>query len=430
MTGTMPAAVTSWREDFRLLWTAQTVSAFGSQITTVALPLTAAALLHASPLQMGMLASASTLPNLLFSFYLGAVADRVAKRWKLLVWADVVRMVLLGLIPLAALGGFLSVNLLILLGFLAGTVSLSFGITVSAFLPSVVPAGSLLSANARMQGTMTISGLAGMSLAGVLVEVFGAPNAMAIDAASFAASAVFLVKMRRRDGMAAPRPPREAMWRSVLEGLRYTLTEPRLRAIVGAATNLNLFSSIALALGVLYLNRDLGMPPYLISLVLCAWGVGAVAGTMLATRLGRRYGEGRTITAASAVFSVALFVYPPISGPVWFEATALAITNMTLGCAVFVFDVHSAALRQGITPDHIQGRTASTMAFLTQGVKPLGGLLGGVLGEALSVRGAFWVAAAGCATTVLWTYTSPLRGPADSAALASQDGVSAEEANH
>lgn len=425
MTGTVPASETSWRRDFRLLWTAQTVSAFGSQITTVALPLTAAAMLHASALQMGVLAAASTLPNLLFSFHLGTLADRVARRWKLLVWADVVRFGLLGTIPVAGLAGFLSVNLLIVIGFLAGTFSLSFGITMSAFLPSVVPGDGLLRANARMQGTMTIAGLGGMSLAGTLVQLVGAPNAMAIDAASFAASAACLVWMRRRDGAAPARPPREPMLRSVAEGLRYTLSELRLRAIAGAATNLNLFSSIALALSVLYLSRDLRMSPSLISVVFCAWGVGAVTGTMLATRLGARYGEGRTITAASAVFSVALFVYPPISGPVWFEAAVLALANMTLGCAVFVFDVHSAALRQRITPDHLQGRTASTMAFLTQGVKPLGGLLGGVLGEALGVRGAFWVAAAGCATTVLWTYISPLRGAAPIV-----PGATAEEAGH
>jgi predicted MFS family arabinose efflux permease len=202
------------------------------------------------------------------------------------------------------------------------------------------------------------------------------------------------------------------MWHEVAEGLRYCLAEPRLRAIAGASANLNFFSSIALALGILFLNRVLGIPPFAISLIFAAWGVGAVAGSLLAPVLGRRFTEGRTIIAASAVFSVALFAYPPVRGPVWFETTALIVANLTFGCAVFVFDVHTASLRQVISPERLQGRTASAMAFLTQGVKPVGALIGGGLGQAIGIRGALWFAAAGTVTTVLWTYRSPLRAGA------------------
>lgn len=407
---TVDPPLTSWRRDFRLLWTAETVSSFGSQITTVALPLTAAAVLHASPAQMGFLAASSTLPNLLFSFHLGALVDRVRRRWSLLVAADLLRMVLLALIPLAAVAGFLSVNLLIAIAFVTGAASVAFGITWSAYLPSVVPTHNLIEANSKLQASMTIAGLAGVSLAGGLVELFGAPNAMSIDAASFAFSAVFLARMRHRDaGASANRPAKHSMWHEVAEGLRYFATEPRLRAIAGAAANLNLFSSIALALSILFLNRVLRMSPILVSLIFATWGIGAVAGSLLAPSLGRRFTEGRTIIAATAVFSVALFAYPPVHGPTWFEATVLSIANLVLGCAVFIFDVHSAALRQIITPDRLQGRTASAMTFVTQGVKPIGALLGGALGEVIGVRGALWFAAAGAATSVLWTYWSPLR---------------------
>lgn len=408
-----------WRRDFRLLWTGETISSFGSQITAVALPLTAAALLRANAAQMGILAAAATLPNLLLSFYFGALADRLARRWHLLVWADLLRLALIGLIPLAALAGFLSVNLLIVIGFVTGAASVSFSITWSAYLPSVVPAGNLLAANSKLTASMTLAGLAGVSLAGALVQLLGAPRAMLIDAASFGISAWFLIRMRHRgDRNRQPRPPRRSMWQEVAEGLRYCAADARLRAIAGAAANLNLFSSIALALIVLYLNRVMRMPPVLVSLVFAAWGAGALAGSVLAPVLGRRFSEGRTIVGATAVFSVGLFAYPPVSGPVWFETTVIAAASVVLGCAVFVFDVHSAAMRQAITPDRLQGRAASAMSFLSQGVKPLGALAGGGLGEALGVRGALWFAAAGTVTSVLWTYWSPLRTgqpPADAA---------------
>lgn len=399
----------SWQEDFRFLWTSETVSSFGSQVTGVALPFTAAALLRATPFQMGVLAAASTTPNL-FSFYFGALADRVRRRWTLLVLTDVIRMGLLALVPIAAVAGFLSVGLLIALAFAAGTASVCFGVTWGAYLPSLVPADGLLSANSKLQASMTMAGLAGVSIAGGLVQLFGAPNAMAIDAASFGVAAWFLARMRHRDSeTAAASQTRPGMWHQISAGLRYSLAEPRIRAIAAASANLNLFSSIALGLAILYLNRVLKIPPVLIGILFGVWGAGGVIGALIAPALGRRFSEGRTIVGASVVFSLGLFAYPPVRGPVWFEVAVLAIANLFFGCAVFVFDVHVAALRQRITPDSLQGRSAATMAFVTQGVKPIGALAGGVLGQVIGVRGALWVAAAGALTTVLWSYASPLR---------------------
>ena len=399
----------AWQQDFRLLWTAETVSSFGSQITGVALPLTAVARLHATPFEMGVLTAASTLPNL-FSFYFGALVDRVRRRRTLLVLTDLIRMVLLGLIPIAAITGFLSVGLLMSIAFAAGTASLCFGITWGAYLPSVVPADGLVAANSKLQASMTMAGLAGVSLAGVLVQIFGAPNAMAIDAASFGASAWFLALMRHRaSGKEPAGHDEQGMWHQIVAGLRYSLAEPRIRAIAAASANLNLFSSIALGLAIFYLKNVLGMPPSLIGFLFGIWGAGGVVGALLAPALGRRFGEGRAIIGASVVFSLGMLAYPPVRGPIWFEATTLAMANLLFGFAVFVFDVHVAALRQRITPDHMQGRSAATMALVTQGVKPIGALAGGVLGQTAGVRDALWIAAAGALSTVLWTYASPLR---------------------
>jgi MFS family permease len=405
------SAARTWRPDFRRLWTAQTVSAFGSEITGVALPLTAVALLNATPLHMGLLVAAGNLPNLLFAFHFGVLADRMARRWRLLVWSDLVRMALLALVPVAWVGGFLSIWLLVAVSLASGAASVCFRVAWSSFLPSVVPASNLVEANGKMQGTMTVAGLSGVGLAGILVQIFGAPLALAIDAVTYGVSALFLAQMRRRTPReAAPERVRRTVWAEVAEGLRYVWTEPRLRAIAGAATNLNLFSHVLLALFVLYLSRDLGFPPSAIGLLMASWGVGAVAGALLAHPLGRRFSVGRTILGASMAFSVLLFVYPAAPyGARWLTIAVLGVTSAALGFAVYAFDVHSAALRQAITPEELRGRAAATMTFLTQGMNPVGALLGGVLGQIIGVRGALWVAATGALTTVLWIYLSPLR---------------------
>lgn len=405
------AGPATWRPDFRKLWTAQTVSAFGSEITGVALPLTAVGLLSAGPLEMGVLVAAGNLPNLLFAFYFGVLADRARRRWPLLMWADIARMALLAVVPLAWLGGFLSIWLLVAVSLGAGAASVCFRIAWSAYLPSVVPGRNLLEANSKMQGTMTVAGLSGVGLAGILVEVLGAPLAVTVDAITFAISALFLAQMRHRASDTAVRAAaRQPIWAGVAEGLRYLRADSRLRAIAGAATNLNLFSHVLLALFILYLSRDLGISPSVIGVLMATWGVGAVGGAVFAPALGRRFGVGRTILGASLVFSVLLSVYPAAPfGEKWLTVTVLGVTSAALGFSVFAFDVHSAALRQLITPDGLQGRAAATMTFLTQGIKPAGALVGGVLGEWIGVRGALWVAAAGGLTTVLWIYLSPLR---------------------
>jgi len=416
MDGSRPAstgnpAATSWRPDFGRLWTAQTIAVFGGEITGVAIPLTAVALLGASPLQMGVLAAASTLPNLLFPFHFGVLADRVASRWSLLAWSNLARMGLYALIPLAWLGGMLSTGLLIAVAFAAGTAGVCFRIGWSSYLPSIVPAENLVEANSKLRTSMTLSGLAGVGLAGVLVQLFGGPMAVAINAASFGVSTVFLAMMRNRgERRPSPEQSRQKMRQEVADGLRYMMAEPRMRAIAGSAANLNLFSSVVLALYVLYVSRHLGISPSVIGLLFVVWGIGAVGGAMFASRLGRRHGEGRTIVGASVVFSLVMFAYP-VAGhlPMWLAVTVLAAANMVFGCAIFMFDVHTAALRQRATPSDLQGRAAATMTFVTQGVKPIGALLGGVLGEVAGVRGALWIAAVGALTTVLWTYFSPLR---------------------
>jgi len=406
-------APATWRTDFNRLWTAQTIAVFGGEVTGVAIPLTAVALLGASPLQMGVLAAASTMPNLLFAFYFGVLADRVANRWSLLVWGNVARLVLYAVVPVAWLAGFLSTWLLVVVAFAAGTAGVCFRIAWSAFLPSVVPAENLVEANGKLRTSMTISGLTGVGLAGVLVQLIGGPMAVAVDAVAFGVATGFLLLMRhrgqRRQRDAAPRRP---FWHEVAEGLRYMGAEPRMRAIAGSAANVNLFSSVVLALFVLYASRDLALSATVIGLLFVAWGIGAISGAMLAVPIGRRFTEGRTILGSSVVFSLVLFVYPAVGyGPRWLAVTVLAVANLVFGMAMFLFDVHTNALRQRETVDELQGRAAATMTFLTQGVKPLGALLGGVLGEAVGVRGALWVAAVGALTTVLWTYFSPLRGP-------------------
>ena len=211
------------------------------------------------------------------------------------------------------------------------------------------------------------------------------------------------------------------MRRELSEGLRTVLADRSLRAVAGAAANLNLFGMLVMALFVVYATRELGFPAGLVGAVVTLGGVGALAGALLAPRVSAALGAGRTVVLASVVFSFALFAVPLARGPRGVELAVIGGGELVGGVAVMLFDVTSAGITLTSVPTELLGRVSSCMAFLTQGVKPLGALAGGALGTAVGLHPALWVAAAGATTTMLWTILSPLR---------SHPGLSAGAGSH
>jgi MFS family permease len=150
--------------DFVKFWSAHTISAIGSKVTFLALPLTAALVLQATPVEMGYLAVAGSLPRLLFGLLVGVWVDRRQRR-ALLVLADVGRGVLLLLIPLAAWLGLLQMSLLYAVLFLIGSLGLLFGAADHAYLPSLVQREELVDANSKLAISRSAAEIAGPTLA-------------------------------------------------------------------------------------------------------------------------------------------------------------------------------------------------------------------------------------------------------------------------
>src|SRR5690349_16353935 len=127
-----------WRHsDFLKLWSGESISLFGSQITALALPLTAALVLKASPAEMGLLATVEFLPFLFLSLFAGVWVDRLPRR-PILVLADLGRALLLGSIPAAFFLNVLSIELLYLVGVLTGVMTVFFDVAYQSYLPSLV----------------------------------------------------------------------------------------------------------------------------------------------------------------------------------------------------------------------------------------------------------------------------------------------------
>lgn len=399
----------SRQADFRRLWGGYSVSAVGSEVTVLAIPVTAAVLLGASALQMGLLTAAATLPHLLVGLLAGVWVDRLPRRRPLLVAADLLAATALLSVPLVWWLGGLTVSQLIVVELLVGSCRVVFRPAYQSHLPDVVPREQLTLASGHLRMSESAAMLAGPGLGGLLVQAVSAPVAVVLDALSFVVSAACITSVRAPERAAARRGDARSLRGDLVEGLRAVLGDRSLRAIAGAAANLNLFGMIGMALFVVYATRELEFGAGLVGAVVTLGGVGALLGALVAPRLSAVLGAGRTIVLASVVFSFSLFAIPLAQGERGVELAVIGGGELVGGFAVMLFDVTSAGITFAAVPAELLGRVSSCMAFLTQGVKPIGALAGGVLGTALGLHPALWVAALGATTTMLWTVLSPLR---------------------
>src|SRR4051812_40527771 len=184
--------------DFLKLWISETVSQFGSQITLLALPLTAVVLLNASAFEMGLLRAAASAPFLLIGLLAGVWVDRHRRR-PILLGANLGRALLLAVIPLAAAFGVVRIELLYLVAFAAGFLTVFFDVAYLAYLPALASREHLVEGNAKLEMSRSIAQIGGPGVAGGLVQVVGAPFAIAVDAVSYVVATLFVWQIRAEE---------------------------------------------------------------------------------------------------------------------------------------------------------------------------------------------------------------------------------------
>ncbi len=394
------------RRDFLKLWGGQTASLFGTQISVVALPLTAALHLDAGPGQMGMLVAAGTAPYLVLGLPAGLRIDR-GRRRPVLIGADLARFVLLLAIPGLAVAGLLTMPLLVAIALAIGTCSMLYDLAYPSYLPSLVGRHALAGANAKLGASRSVSELGGPGVAAVLVQAVGAPFALVVDALSFLGSALGLSTVRTPEPRPEP-PDRRSARQEILEGLRTTFGHPILRAGACSAGTHNLCWSAMEAVLVLYVVRELGMGAGAYALALGVGAAGGLLGAVLCGRLARLLGVGRSILACAAVCCLA-----PLLIPLCVDATSgvvpLALAFLLRGLGGTPWDVQILSLRQTIVDDRLMGRVTSSYMLVSLGAASIGALAGGALGGVLGLRTTLLIGALGLSLAWLWLLLSPLR---------------------
>jgi MFS family permease len=389
--------------EFRRFWNGQAVSQLGDQVSMIALPLVAVLALDAGPAEMGYLGTAALVPNLLFSLHAGAWVDRRGRRRQTMIAADLGRALLVASVPAAYALDALTLAQLYGVAFATGTLSVLFSVSYSTLFTSIVPRERYVEANSLVHGSRALSYVAGPSIGGLLVQAISAPVTLAVDALSFVGSAFFL---RRID---AAEPPTEVAERGhIVAGARFIWRNPSLRAALGATAWINLFNFVFFALFVLFATETLHVRPGTLGLVLGAGAVGGVVGSLLTRRVSQRIGIGPAFGLGCVLFPAPLVLVPLASGPKPVVLALLFLAEFGSGLGVMVLDITVGSIFQALVPDRLRARFSGAYMVVNYGVRPIGTLLGGILGSTIGLRPTLWIATVGAVAGVLFVLPSPL----------------------
>ena len=398
-----------WRHpEFMKLWAGQTISELGSVVTRTAIPLLALLVLGAGPAEMAILVVAGSLAVLLVGLIAGAWVDRLPRRPVLIV-ADLVRAIVLVSIPIAYVANVLRIEQLYIVVFVEGCLGSFFGAAYPAFVPSLIGVDRVVEGNSRLATSSSVAEIGGPALGGGLVQLIGGPLAILVDALSFVVSAISLLLIRTREPRRPSPTARAPILREILEGLQLVARHRILVPLALRSVFAHVAGSFYAVLYTIYLVDELHLDALLFGIVVSAGGIGALIGSLFASRAIARFGIGPALVWA-AVGASAIGVLTPLAGGPLLVATLMVFLPQLIGDGLQTIEgVAELSLVQGVVPDRILGRVNATLEVLSHGIAyPLGAFLAAVISGWIGVRGGIAIGWAGMAASLVFLVRSPL----------------------
>ena len=410
----MPEAIAPttsiWRNRaYVAVWSASTISIFGSLITRTALPWAAILVLNAGPLEISALRGVEQVAALIVGLFAGAWVDRLLRR-PIMIAADIGRAILLGSIPLAFIFHVLGMTQLIVVAFLAAVLSTIFDVADRSYLPTVVPREQLVNANSALTASASVAEFSSFGIGGFLITIFTAPIAIVIDAVSFIASALLLGTIKRKEPPPKPLEHREPVLREIRDGLQIVARSPILRALALSHGGTHILWGVFGTAYLLYAKQDLGLDPTATGIIAAIGGIGSLGGSLATPWLTRRLGAGRAILLGAVLFTIGNALIPLAPGHAALLAAAFLIAQQLIGdSGGTVFEIVETAVIQSNVDNAVIGRVNASFFTFTTLMTLAGVILGGVLAELIGLRFAFAVGMLGAALSIAVIWFSPVR---------------------
>lgn len=396
-----------WRDPgYRRLWLSLFISSFGGQVSNVALSLTSAISLHATPAQMGLLGTLWLAPFVIFLLPSGVWLDRVRKL-PVYIGGEVILALTLASVTLVWFLGHLSMGYLYGVAFVSGCVSVFSGTAAQILLTQIVPRERLVEAHARNALATSSAEIIGPGAAGMLIKLVGAPFALMANSLFLLCSIFFLRGIRLQDEPLNKVNPH--FFLALKEGIYFVATHSLLRSLTLIVGCWQLCQTMSMVAQVIFATRTLELSAYQYGLCLSVAGGGTVIASTIGHRVSRRIGPGPCFIAGIAISGLGWLqqAFAPVEpwGIVSFEVMLLCFSAGT----VLIFS-NTLALRQSFTPAPMLARMTSTMRFISLLLASFGTLIGGLLGEYAGLHFAIGLGGFGAVALAMyvWFY-SPVR---------------------
>jgi MFS family permease len=393
--------------DFLKLWTGQSISILGTAVSQLALPTAAIKLLHAGPFEVGLLATLQVVAFPTLGLVAGVWVDRLRRR-RIMIVCDCIRLLALGSIPVTWFAGALGIWQMYAVALVTGVATVFFDIAYMSYLPALVERENLVERNSKLEFSRSLSQVFGRGLAGLLIEAIQAAPAILADAASYLVSVLSLLWIRKPDQQPGAAAPRHGFFAEMGEGLRVVFNHPVIRLITGATATANLGSSLAFAITLLWLYRQVGLSPAQVGLIFAIGACGGVVGSVVASATARWIGMGRTLAASVFLSSAAILLYPA-AGLSGYPIAALAALGFISQAMNPIYNINQGSYRQAAIPLSLQGRLNATVRTFIFGTMPVGAFIGGVLGAFIGLVPTIYVGGAVSMLAVVWILAGPFR---------------------
>ncbi|SCG57195.1 Predicted arabinose efflux permease, MFS family [Micromonospora echinaurantiaca] len=391
---------------FRRLWRGSAASTLGAEMAELALPLFALVTLSASAAQAGILRVVQFLPFLLATLPAGLLVDRFRRgRLRLMIIADLGRVFLVALVPVAAWTGVASMPGLYVVVFAVALLTVLFQVADFAVLPAILAEEQLVDANGKLSAAQSAAEIGGRGLGGLLVQALSAPVALLLNAFGYLMSAVSLSRIRLTEPDRLP-VVRGSAWRDAVNGIGVTIRHRYVRPLLGEAATFNLFNEAFILGLLLYAVRDAHLNPLAIGAVFTAGGLGSFAGAWFGARFTARFGYGRVLLVTLVLGNGAplgvLFANRAGAGLLPLLCAVFVVMGVGIGMA----NVHAVSLRQAAIPEDRRGRVNAAYRLISWGAIPVGAALGGALATQAGPFAAMAVGAVGVSLATLWVALS------------------------
>ena len=391
------------------LWTGQSLSQFGTSVTQLALPSAAILLLHAGAFEVGVLGALEFLAFPTLGLFAGVWADRLHRR-PIMVVCDAGRLLALGSVPLAWFLGVLSIWQLYAVATLVGVATVFFDVAYQSYLPALVDREDLVEGNSKLEVTRSLAQVAGPGLAGLLIQLFRAANAILADAISYLISVITLLWIRQ------PEPPPgggvegspTTFFGQMWEGVQVVFQHRMIRLIAFCTATGNLGSNMAFAILLLWFYREVHLSPGQVGLIFSIGSVGGVLGSVVAFPVAQRLGMGRTLALSSFLGAVPSLLFP-LAGSLPQPMVWLAVLSFLAFVSGPVYNINQVSYRQAAIPVHLQGRLNATVRTVIWGTIPIGTFVGGVLGARIGLVPTIYIGSAIAFLAGFWILAGPVR---------------------